>query len=554
MPAGSLLTESLAGVCSKRLLDEKWLIAPSRRVAHQWLDQVTRAGGPVVNVRVQTMRGVGLELLRPKLAAGEIKVLSPAGRRLVVAAAWDRAMRSDGYLGQAKMTPQLLALAERTLLDLRMAGLGPDELGAESFEQPHKARELRELLGAYQAELERRRVIDHADAMRLAIAGLREHVPDVLVILPEDLRLTALERALLDALGAEHVARLPVDGPADPAEPAEAETDLARLRWIEHPRGAPPPLEDGSVRIVHAVGEINEVRQALRCCLADELSLDHVEILYTAAATYVPLIYETALRVFDFDGKLDLGVPVTFAEGIPARLSRPGRLLAAWLSWIQEDFPQLTLLRMLQAVLLRSPMDEAGDAVGAARLARALRSVGIGFRRERYVTCLDQRVAALSRLADRGPVSDEDEDEPDRGAAERLQRRLGAMRALAQLVKGLIEVSPTRTDGAAKIVAAATSLVRDHSRTANALDGLARQHLLQELQSMGEALAGAEAPASFDAWEWLRELPDRLRVGGSGPRPGHVHVASVQTGGQSGRPYTFMLGPGARRRARPCQP
>jgi len=36
----SVLIEHLAEACSRRLLDEKWLVAPSRRIAHDWLDQV----------------------------------------------------------------------------------------------------------------------------------------------------------------------------------------------------------------------------------------------------------------------------------------------------------------------------------------------------------------------------------------------------------------------------------------------------------------------------------------------------------------------------------
>lgn len=541
MSDGSLVTEGLARVCSERLLDEKWLIAPSRRVAHQWLDQVTRGGGPVVNVRVQTMRTVALELLRPALATGEMNLLAPAVRCLVVAEAWHRAIRADGYLGQVRLTPRLIALAGGTLGDLRMAGLGPDAVRVDHFEEAQKGRELKALLVEYQAELKRRKLIDYADAMRLAAAKLREQVPDVLLILPEDLghSLTALERALLDGFGAGRVVQLPVDRPAEPHERTEAASDLAQLRWIDRPGDAPEPVHDGSVRVVHAIGEINEVRQAFRCCLTDELGLDQVEILSTAAATYVPLIYETALRVFDFDAALDLGVPVTFAEGVPARLSRPGRLLAAWLSWIHEGYPQATLLRMLQADLLKASVDDAGDPVGAARLARSLRSLGIGFGRERYVRCIRER---LDALAEQDTAHAENEEkEPDPLAAERHERRVRTMRALDQLVRRLIEVSPPSGADAATVVAAATALVRDHARTSSGLDGLARQHLLQELESMGDALGGAET-ARFDAWEWLRELPDRLRVGGSGPRPGHLHVAAVQGGGHSGRPHTIILG------------
>jgi hypothetical protein len=56
------LTKSLADVCTHNLLAEKWLIAPSRRVGHQWLEAVTRSGTPVVNVHVKTLTSIHLAI------------------------------------------------------------------------------------------------------------------------------------------------------------------------------------------------------------------------------------------------------------------------------------------------------------------------------------------------------------------------------------------------------------------------------------------------------------------------------------------------------------
>ena len=42
-------------------------------------------------------------------------------------------------------------------------------------------------------------------------------------------------------------------------------------------------------------------------------------------------------------------------------------------------------------------------------------------------------------------------------------------------------------------------------------------------------------------WDWLAELPAEVRVGGKGPRPGCLHLASLPLGGHSSRPYTFIL-------------
>ena len=141
--AMNVLIRHLAEACAEHLLDEKWLIASSRRVAHQWLDQVTRGGGPVVNARVKTTRSLALEVLADELADGSLRVANPAVRRLIVAEAWDRSMPANGYLAKADRSARLLALAERAILDLRQAGLGPAQLRSEHFEHAGKGRELR---------------------------------------------------------------------------------------------------------------------------------------------------------------------------------------------------------------------------------------------------------------------------------------------------------------------------------------------------------------------------------------------------------------------------
>ncbi len=507
--------EKLAEACRAHRITQKWLIAPSLRTGHQWLDQVTRAGGSALNVHIHTVRSLAMKILAPQLADGKVKVASAAVRRLVVAAAWQQVMKDDGYLGSARLTPGLLALAESSLLDLRLAGLGPGDLDGARFEQAVKGTELRALLAAYQAELEKRNLIDHADAARRAAEALRESgPPGIVVIRPDDLQLTVLERTLFDAFAGEVVVTLPVDRPADAA--------------------ALEPGGDGSVHIVHATGEANEIRAVLRSVLEQELPLDGIELLYTAADPYVPLIYDTAHRIFEHDASRDLGVPLTFADGVPARLSRPGRLLAAWHGWVHQDFPQSGLLRMLQAGLLRLPADQDGDPVSAARLVRMLRSVGIGFGRDRYARCLAEKIEALQFGLDGAR---------DESARSDCRQRLETARALAGLVETLLAVSPGPDAGATRTVSAARTLLGDHALSSGKLDGLAQQRLGLELDGMLDALGASDAdPAGFDGWAWIKELPERIGVGGSGPRPGHLHVASVRGGGHAGRQRTIIVG------------
>ena len=100
--------------------------------------------------------------------------------------------------------------------------------------------------------------------------------------------------------------------------------------------------------------------EALRICIAKGYNLDQVELIYTDTDAYVPCIYETFLRT-QFDNQSDeFDIPVTFADGIPTRYSRPGRALMAWLEWIRNGYPQTVLVQMIHDGLLELPFDDPG--------------------------------------------------------------------------------------------------------------------------------------------------------------------------------------------------
>ena len=82
--------------------------------------------------------------------------------------------------------------------------------------------------------------------------------------------------------------------------PSPLDTDRDILAWLTRPEEAPELPGDGSVRIVRAVGEVNEIRGVLRDCLADDVALDEVELLHTDTGTYVPLVFETLSPVDHF--------------------------------------------------------------------------------------------------------------------------------------------------------------------------------------------------------------------------------------------------------------
>jgi hypothetical protein len=345
------LTTALANVCRSHLLAEKWLLAPSLRAGHQWLATVARNGQPVVNCRVKTLANVAMELAAPAMTAAGLELVSARGGAVFI----DRIIRrlreaGAGYLWQLPPSAGLAQAVYLAVDTVRRAGLEARHLRPERFEVGQKGRELATVLQQYIAELHQQKRVDRAGVLLMAITRLQENATalpgDLLLLLPEDLDCTGLERRLLESMPGEGRRTLPVDQPGRAPTTEDGETADARsLCWLLAPREAPSPVGDGTGVIFRAVGEANEVREALRRCLAAGHPLDEVEILTSDVDTYGPLLYETLAGLMPEGANLD-EMPVTFQEGIPARQFRPGRALIAWLRWVRDDYPQPALAWM----------------------------------------------------------------------------------------------------------------------------------------------------------------------------------------------------------------
>ena len=533
------LVENLSRVCRERVLDEKWLVAPSLRVAQQWLDSATRGGQPVANVRVMTLTSLALTLGATEMGRRGLSLIPAQAGAVIIDGILRRLHTPDGYLLSLGPSPSLAEAIHSSIQALRSAGV--TGLPTAGFEIELKGREIARVLEAYLAELSTRKLIDRAGLAQLALEHLRRN-PQALpsgafLLLPADIQCSAVERLMLEVIPSQHKVELTVDqGTGEVGLPADR--DLTRLRWFNEPAKAPAPIGDGTVSMFRAVGAVNEVREVLRRCLADGHRLDDVELLHTDFDTYVPLIYETACRLANETKDLADGLPVTFAEGIPARYSRPGRALAAWVSWIDNDLLQATLVRMIQDGLLRFPGEE-GTTLSFLGLAGLLRPIGIGFGRERYLARIDETIAGFEkrRAAETSAQEDEPSEPEDK---EYVERRLAGLATLRLLVKQLLAATPLPTDTPAGILSQAIRFLEGHARAVDHMDNLAANALVERIRELA-ALVSDEA-TSINALDYLRALPGQLHVGGSSPRPGHLHVAHFSTGGHSGRGITFIMG------------
>ncbi len=550
------LTQFLGRICREKPLEEKWLLAPSLRVGYQWLETVTRGGQAAVNVRIKTLKGMTLDLAGPEVTRQGLKLISDQAGELLIDRIWARRRKkSRGYLSSLEVTPGLVQMLYSAVSDLRLAGIRSGELRITNFEVDDKGRELKAILKDFENELKSGHRIDYTGALRMAARRLHDDpaaLPgDALVLIPADMvDCTVLEQALLEAIPEQKKRIIPVDLPEDRQTPDKGEKfpDIKLLRWIDTPADAPAPAGDGTAAIFRAVGEANEVREVLRRILAGGLSLDEVELLHTDAGMYIPLIYETAARLQSDDPalkeSLKNGLPVTFAEGIPTNYSRPGRSLAAWLQWINDGFSQSTMVRMIQDGLLKiTGMDP--ERVSYTQLAGYLRSLGIFLNRPRHLEKLDEEIASLEQQVQEETPGRDENGKNDSGRATPAKKRLEGITILRNLVDQLLEISPDPEDGPAEILESALRFVTEYARAVGELDNLALMRLksnIEELLSLVEDLIDEDDDIGLDAWEWLSGLANSSRVGGNGPRPGHLHVASIHSGGHSGRRHTFIVG------------
>lgn len=140
-------TRSLSALCREYILDEKWLIAPSLHIGHQWLEAVVRGGQPAVNVHIQTLKGLALTLAGPELADKNTSLVTAEGAAILVDSILNGMLKGRcGYLSGLQPSPGLSQTMLSAIDAIRLAGLDAKELRPDVFEVAAKAKDIARLL------------------------------------------------------------------------------------------------------------------------------------------------------------------------------------------------------------------------------------------------------------------------------------------------------------------------------------------------------------------------------------------------------------------------
>ncbi len=557
----SLPVSWIAGFCAEHKLDIKYLIVPSYQVGRQIGEAMAMAGGAWANLHSVTLPSLAQEVSAGELSKRELKLLSPPNALFLV----DRVFRRlrDGkrlkYFGRVEATTGILRALRQSLVAIRMAGLESADLDPSFFISAAKGEEMALILQGYEEELSQEKWLDLPGLYRIAIKEAkkwRERKPRPrdreYYLYLEDRSLNYLEREFLIALAGDDLVVVPQDpvfglerprrlqalAPPEALLPPvqEPKSDAERLAWLFSPADAPPPLRDGTLELFSAIGPANECREILRRVVSGKIPLDSVEILHPAGSTYPSLLYALSTKA---------GLNLTFAQGIPLSFTTPGKVFNGLVEWLEDDYLVSDLCVLIEAGAIKLPSANGQPGLTPLKASRYLKSAMIGWGKERYVPRLE---ALIEDIEVRAKADDFEGEGEGRGKEEerkeKAAQQVREVKTLIALIKDFLELIPEENKsgtldfgalclGMGRFIARFTQLYGE-------LDGEARSLLEAKLE---EAAAFKTPPLRRRAaLEWMKDVGNSLRVGASGPAPGHIHVSSWAEGGRSGRSRTFVVG------------
>lgn len=545
--APSALVQALEREAEAHPLARKVLVAGTFGEGRELLHAVALRRGGWAAFEVTTPGRLATELAGPDLAARGLDLLDDFGRQALVDRAADRVLEEGSWSRLSELAEGVgFRQAVRQTVDaLRLSDIGPQELERAQLRDEEKKHFLRRLLEVYEALLREGGRTDHAGLFRAALDRLRESPPpveDARILLVPGLSLRGLTGRLIRGLQERGARVLPAD-PVRGLEPGPGrlwaqETPRSGLSFLHTP-GDPEAAEgQPPVEIFSASSVSEEIREALRIVLDTGLAWDEVEIVARDAAAYGSALHALSAR---------LDVPVSYAVGLPLERTRVGRATAAYLEWIEDGFPADTLRALLHAGDL-APRGDRGR-VSAAALARRLRSLRIGWRRERYAGAIEDALASLDK-----PVEPRD-GEPPEEARRRWDRKRRELEVLRATVVPVLKATPPVPSGpgAEEVRVSPAELARglrtflERVPRGGGAERIAHERVLEVLGRVRESLTRkTRFPAAMTVLR--RHLEIRVPASRQDqPAPweasgGHLHLSDLEHGGVSGRKATFVVG------------
>jgi RecB family exonuclease len=482
----------LQEIASAYPLHRKVLVTRSYAIGHQWLERLTRERGFAANFEIATPHSLAERHSRLSLRKKKISAITNEEAYWLVY----RLMRNmateltQPYVPLTMLSPSVVRCFHNAVGELRHALVPSERVTPERFENTAKGDYIGKLLERYERYLAYHRLADEVE-LRLYVEP--DPRTETVYLVDRHVQLSAAEQEMLRIItgGRWHVwetdAPFTSEGAGFPA--AEAE-------------------------FYHALGPVAEVREVFRRLAARRIPLDQVEVIVSDEDVYTLAMYTTAMQH---------GIPCTFSGGIPIDYTLTGQAARLYLAWIDSGYHLEPILQALKQGILRP---HTAEAVTTGSLIRILEKSGIGWGRERY--------ELLWRMPAPSPAADATASETDLDATPAVRLADWFHHIFAVLPARDEEWTPSAVMKGFEILLESIPVRDDNEAQAQAgLHHLAETLRCAEIETMDRAMAV----------RYIREMTERMTFGASGiPSEGKLHVSTLRDGGQSGRPYTFLIG------------
>lgn len=558
-----VLVRELARIARETGRRRKILVARTRGEGRELLRQVVLGGQSWAGFEVTTVRPLAMKCAAEGLARDGIRVVDPFDEQALVEEAIDQVMTGGG--GRS-LGARFAGLAEKvgfrdavrnSVTALRLAGIRADLLRGGGAGASGRQVLLAAVVERLEAMLGSRKLADTAAVLEAALQevdaanggfGSAAAVPVFLVPGLTNRGLAGRFVRALEQQGATVLRTDPAVGLKVPGgirwEAAAPEGAGSYLHAVEEWRNrveAPGAAEGGGparprIRLFAAGSVHDELRGVLRRVVEMDAGWDEVEIVASDPAKYGSALHAMADS---------MGVPVTFAVGLPVERTRPGRVVATYFKWIESGFQESVFRALVEAGDVSAPAPH--ERIAGPRLARALRRLRIGWGRDRHLGRIE---AALRDLPARQRKRYEDDERFEQRKTREehdlraLKALLGPVLAATPMVRASKNVAPGVSP--AEVATGVKSLLARVTQGTDT-DDTARGRLFRILDRI-EATLGRSTDFPSAAAIVRSLLAIRVpapRSEGTAPwssAAGHLYLSDLGHGGASGRPLTFVVG------------
>lgn len=499
------------------------MIVDEYSIGEQILESYTKQDLQAINLNYKTVFDLALEQeeLHSKRPTKVVEPIVGAQfiYRVLTKLKEDGALR---YFQHMEINSSFSRSIYQTIHTLRMAGYSSGTLSPTLFLTEEKGLDMLQILNTYEKLLHKHQHIDQAELFRRA-SHYGVKTSNSLYLLQSDLSLTYLEEQFLRKLLPEGSRKLPLQ-PVFGIQIPER-TSLRSISW-----GEPTPLSyvydqehvkaSRELSFFTAKTEEIELKHILGLIRRSETKLDENVIFYTSGDPYQTHLYHLAQKN---------DIPITFGEGIPISVTRPGQFVKGFLQWVKANYSVSTFIDLLHGGVLKL----GEGAPSKTKITRMLRDAQIGWSKERYVSQLNKKIEALLVRKEK-----QDDEEKRTYYDELIQHHKWGVDWFKIRMNKLPALEEKMNDKAT--LKAIHYMLVNHCKTTSALDELAKASMLEEI---GKLLPYAdESYGQHQLFEKLEDLLLSLRVLRSNPKPGHLHVTSYHKGLYHSRENVYIVG------------